>query len=75
MENDRDPKKCKECGTVNSWLTEVCRDCGAELKPEEPEAVFPDTKVDPVRIEDDGASQQSLRSEQLSGSLPWFQRQ
>jgi ribosomal protein L40E len=31
MTKNRDPKTCTDCGTVNPWLNETCRECGAAL--------------------------------------------
>jgi hypothetical protein len=31
MTENRDPKTCIDCGTVNPWLNETCRECGAAL--------------------------------------------
>jgi ribosomal protein L40E len=42
MSNERDPKNCLSCGTVNPWLNEKCRDCGELLVREvEKETVRP----------------------------------
>ncbi len=32
MSENRDPKKCVSCGTVNPWLNETCRECGEVLQ-------------------------------------------
>ncbi len=31
MTENQDPIACSSCGTVNPWMNEQCRDCGAEL--------------------------------------------
>lgn len=31
MTESRDPKTCPSCGTVNPWLNEKCRGCGADI--------------------------------------------
>ncbi len=66
MENNKDPITCPNCGTVNPWLNENCRDCGTLLtniaEEEEPSPSVGDTQNQGAQAESQSSPNESAES-------------
>ncbi|MDJ0764283.1 MAG: hypothetical protein QNJ97_14985 [Myxococcota bacterium] len=68
MEENRDPKTCPSCNTVNPWMNAVCRTCGTSL--EDIPAGMPASTSDPVEKPEEAIPQGPDTLDRIDGNQP-----